>query len=186
MLLTLTGGAGAGKTTLSAALAVTAPRAPVRILHGDDYYFVGQDQGVWARDGAGIPRLDVGDPRSMDIERLNHDTDQALARAEIVIVDGLFAQQVCLREPHARMDVFVDLPADLRLVRKIQRKCLRDGFPLEVLLQNYLNHRRDAHERHIEPARRHCDIAVDGAQAPATLADQIWSTIADSKPLDNS
>jgi uridine kinase len=92
VLLTLTGGAGAGKTTLAAALAATTPRAPIHVLHGDDYYFTAQDRGVWAYDGTGVPRLDVGDPRSMDIERLNHATDHALSSAAIV-VDGLFAQQ---------------------------------------------------------------------------------------------
>jgi uridine kinase len=85
-----------------------------------------------------------------------------------------------------RFDVFVDLPADLRLARKIQRKCVRDGFPVEVLLRNYLNHRRDAHERHVEPVRHQCDTVVDGAQDPNTLAHQIWSAIADQKLIHNS
>ncbi|MFI6054382.1 hypothetical protein ACIBCO_30360 [Streptomyces violascens] len=79
MLLTLTGGAGAGKTTLAAALVETAPHAPVRVLHGDYYHFSTSDRGVWAPDEAGTPRLDVGDPRSMDTERLARDVGAALA-----------------------------------------------------------------------------------------------------------
>ncbi len=181
MLLTLTGGAGAGKTTLAEEPADTAPAAPARVLHGDDYYFTAQDRGVWACDDTGVPRLDVGDPRSMDVERLGHDTTAALTEAAVVIVDGLFARHVHPQIPCARFDVFVDLPADLRLVRKIQRKCVRDGFPLDVLLRNYLGHRRDAHERHIEPLRHDSDIVVDGALAPDTLARQVWSAIADQQ-----
>lgn len=80
MLLTLSGGAGAGKTALAKELAVTASVGPVRVLHGDDYYFTAQDRGVWACDDTGVPRLDVGDPRSMDVERLSHDTADALVR----------------------------------------------------------------------------------------------------------
>jgi uridine kinase len=126
MLVTLTGGAGAGKTTLARALAATAPRAPaptdpVRVLHGDDYYVTTQDRGVWNRDERGVPRLDVGDPRSMDVERLDQDADAALTAGAVVIVDGMFAHRVGPRTPCVRFDVFVDLAADLRLVRKIQR-----------------------------------------------------------------
>ncbi|WP_245180753.1 hypothetical protein [Streptomyces montanisoli] len=47
MLVTLTGGAGAGKTTLAAALVASAPQAPARVLHGDDYYSKIPERGVW-------------------------------------------------------------------------------------------------------------------------------------------
>ncbi|MEU9101354.1 hypothetical protein [Streptomyces sp. NPDC048361] len=178
MLVTLSGGAGAGKTTLAAALAADAPDGPVRVLHGDDYYVRTPERGVWTHDGTGTPRLDVGDPRSMDGERLSRDTDTALAAAAHVIVDGMFAHHTAPRTQTARFDVFVDLPADLRLARKIARKCLRDGFPLEVLLRNYLDHRRDAHARHVEPLRHSCDLIVDATLAPDVLARTVWQAVA--------
>lgn len=177
MLLTLTSGAGAGKTTLAAALAKTAPRAPVRVLHGDDYYFSTPGRGVWEPDEAGTPRLDVGDPRSMDAERLGRDADAALATAAYVIVDGMFAHHIAPETAHVRFDVFVDLPADLRLARKIRRKCLSEGFPLDVLLRNYIEHRRDAHARHVEPLRHSCDLVVDATLDPPVLAREVWSAI---------
>ncbi|MGG2463840.1 hypothetical protein ACO0M4_29290 [Streptomyces sp. RGM 3693] len=99
----------------------------------------------------------------------------------------MFARHADPQTPHPRFDVFVDLPADLRLARKIQRKCLRDGFPLDVLLRNYLNHRRDAHERHIEPVRNDCDLVVDGAEDPhAALARQVWTGITSKELIHNS
>lgn len=182
MLVTLTGGAGAGKTTLAAALAATAlaatgPDGRVRVLHGDDYYVTSRAHGVWTPDDAGVPRLDVGDPRSMDVERLGRDADTALAGGAVVVVEGMFAHGVDVGTRCARFDVFVELAADLRLVRKIQRKCLRDGFPLDVLLRNYLDHRRDAHELHVEPVRERCDLVVSGADDPAVLAGRIWTAI---------
>ncbi|MFJ8389592.1 uridine kinase [Streptomyces sp. NPDC094438] len=186
MLVTLTGGAGAGKTTLAAALATTASQAPVRVFHGDDYYFDTPERGVWTPDESGILRLDVGDPRSVDLGRLNHDTDTALATASVVIVDGLFARRVAPQVSCGRFDVFVDLPADLRLARKIQRKYLRDGFSLDVLLRNYLQHRRTAHEEHVEPVRNECDLVVDGSAAAEALAQQIWSAIPDDELIHNS
>lgn len=177
MMLTLTGGSGAGKSTLAAALAATAPVAPVRVLHGDDYYF--QDRahgGVWAPDGTGTLRLDVGDPRSVDLARLARDAEAALdsASGAVVVVDGLFARQVAVPGARPRFDVFVDLAADLRLARKIRRKCLRDGFPLDVLLDNYLRYRRDAHDKHVEPVRHTCDLIVAGDGDPDVVARQVW------------
>ncbi|MFH8382372.1 uridine kinase [Kitasatospora sp. NPDC018058] len=181
MLVTLTGGAGAGKTTLAGALAVVAGPGPVRVLHGDDYYFAepGCGRGVWAPDEGGAPRLDMGDPRSVDEGRLAVDVDAALGEARVVIVDGLFARRVAPQRPCRRFDVFVDLAADLRLVRKIERKCVAGGFPLEVLLRNYVGQRRAAHERHVEPLRRECDLVVDGALAPEVLAGLVWSAAAE-------
>jgi uridine kinase len=177
MLVTVSGGSGAGKTTLASELAGTTSIGPVRLLHGDDYYVTDRERGVWVRDEWDVPRLDVGDPASLDLERLSLDAGAALNAAGVVIVDGLFARLVEPRVSCARFDVFVDLPADLRLVRKIRRKCLRDGFPLDVLLRNYVEHRRDAHERHVEPLRDRCDLVVDGGLDPGSLARQIGSAI---------
>ena len=176
MLLTLTGGAGAGKTTLAAALAATAPRTPVTVLHGDDFYFRTPGRGVWLPDEAGVPRLDVGDPRSLDLAALTRAAENALAESAVVIVDGLFARRVAPATAAPRFDVFVHLPADLRLVRKIRRKCLGEGFPLDVLLRNYAD-RRAAHERHVEPERAECDLVVDGGADAAELAGQVWSAV---------
>ncbi|MFD7919829.1 hypothetical protein ACFV3R_11460 [Streptomyces sp. NPDC059740] len=74
--------------------------------------------------------------------------------------------------------MFVDLAADLRLVRKIERKCLREGSPLEVLLSNYRNHRRAAHDKHVEPLRHRCDLVVDGNLAAEVPARQVWTAVA--------
>ncbi|MFD8706222.1 hypothetical protein ACFV1W_27070 [Kitasatospora sp. NPDC059648] len=111
----------------------------------------------------------------MDAGRLAADVDAALGEARVVVVDKLFARTVSPLRPSGRLDVFVDLPADLRLARKIGRKCVAGGFPLAVLLRNYVGHRRAAHERHVEPLRARCDLVVDGALAPEVLAGQVWA-----------
>ncbi len=71
--------------------------------------------------------------------------------------------------------MFVDLDADLRLVRKIRRKCVQGDFPLDVLLRNYTEARRDAFLCHIEPLRDQCALVVDGARPADENAAVIWA-----------
>jgi uridine kinase len=178
VLVTLTGGAGAGKTTLALALAAT-------VVHLDDYYHVADSgRGGWILDDGGTPRLDVGDPRSIDFVAVDAAVDQALGGSAVVVVDGLFAIDVRPSTPCARLDVFVDLAADLRLARKIYRKCVVGDFPVEVLLGNYVDHRRAAHDRHVEPAGARCDLVVDGRLPADQLADQIRRAVDELSPDD--
>ncbi|MDG4826375.1 hypothetical protein O7635_31375 [Asanoa sp. WMMD1127] len=176
LLLTLTGGAGAGKTTLAAALA--ADRAGITVLHQDDFYFHDDPaRGVWLPDAGGIPRLDVGDPRSLDLAALDRDATTALGASTVVIVEGMFAHRTTPASPHTRFDVYVDVPADLRLARKIERQCVRGTVPLDRLLSNYVRHRRTAHARHTEPARDTAHLVLDGELPVATLAARTWQAI---------
>jgi uridine kinase len=177
VLLTLTGGSGAGKTTIAEAFDDAV------VLHGDDYYVTGRDRGVWIRDRTGTPRLDVGDPRSIDSGQITADTEAALRTHDLVIVEGLFAAGIRPAVPHRRVDVFVDLAADLRLARKIHRKCVLGDFPPAVLLANYLDHRRAAHERHVEPVRGHCDLVVDGGRPATAVMVEIRALFECAGPL---
>ena len=172
MLITLTGGAGSGKTTLAEALATQG----ATVVHGDDHYFSSPAEGgIWTRDDDGSgPWLDVGDPASMDWSRLEQDASDALAGGGVVVVEGLFARMLTPKVACRRLDVFVDLAADLRLARKIERKCVRGGFPLEVLLRNYVT-RRVQHERHVEPLRAECALVVDGGAPAEISAKAVWA-----------
>lgn len=70
----------------------------------------------------------------------------------------------------------VDVAAGLRLARKIRRKCVEGGFPLGVLLRNYLTRRREQHETFVEPLRGKCGLVVDGA-APVEAAAEVWGAV---------
>ena len=185
MLLTLTGGAAAGKTTLAAALVETfAPRA-VSVLHIDDYYFATTSDGVWVADQDGVPRLDVGDPRSVDFARLETALG-GLPPDAVVVIEGMFAQRVGPRTGAGRLDVFVDVPADIRLARKIERQCVNGSVPLKVLLHNYIQFRRRAHETYVEPARHRCDLIVDGTRPVTELAALIRTALTARLPSNRT
>lgn len=72
--------------------------------------------------------------------------------ARVVIVEGLFV----LHEPrvHERMDlsVFIDVPADERLLRRVRRDCAERRVDLEETLRLYERFVRPMHERFVQPA----------------------------------
>ncbi|GIF21939.1 uridine kinase [Actinoplanes tereljensis] len=161
MLVTISGGAGAGKTTLATALA--GQRNGVVVLHLDDYCHEARD---------------VGDPSSVDFANLDADVAGALASQAVVVAEGMFAFRVGVAaKPGARFDVFADLPADLRLARKIRRQCVEGETELDLLLTNYVTYRRAAHERHVEPARQIADLVVSTESPAEQLAAVIWQAI---------
>jgi len=51
------------------------------------------------------------------------------------------------------LKVFVDTPADLRLMRRIQRDVAERGRSLESVLRQYLQTVRPMHERYVEPTK---------------------------------
>jgi uridine kinase len=80
--------------------------------------------------------------------------------APLVIVEGLFT----LWWPEVRrgldFTVFVDAPADIRLMRRIRRDLLERGRTVTSVLDQYLRSVRPMHERFIEPTRSHADLVI--------------------------
>ena len=64
------------------------------------------------------------------------------------------------------LTVFVDAPADLRLIRRIRRDEAERGRSAESVIQQYLRFVRAAQARFIDPARHICDIVVACEAAP--------------------
>lgn len=58
------------------------------------------------------------------------------------------------------LTVFVDAPADLRLIRRILRDEAERGRSAESVIRQYLRFVREAHARFTEPAKHVCDIVV--------------------------
>ena len=85
---------------------------------------------------------------------------ETVASARLILVDGLFT--LWWEEVRSLLDlkVFVDAPADLRLMRRIQRDVTERGRSLESVLRQYLQTVRPMHERYVEPTKIHADLVV--------------------------
>lgn len=79
---------------------------------------------------------------------------------DVVIVEGI----LLFHFPEARelldIKIFVDTPADIRLLRRIRRDIRDRGRTLDSVTQQYLRTVRPMHEEFVEPSKRHADVII--------------------------
>ena len=83
-----------------------------------------------------------------------------VARTDVVIVDGILLYW----DPRVRslcdIKIFVDVEADIRLIRRIRRDIRVRGRQLNDILDQYLATVRPMHEEFVEPTKHFADIIV--------------------------
>jgi uridine kinase len=67
------------------------------------------------------------------------------------------------------LKIFIDTPADLRLIRRLRRDVAERGRTPENIIEQYLTTVRPSHERFIEPSKRYADVIIPegGLNRPA-------------------
>ena len=82
--------------------------------------------------------------------------------APVILVDGI----LIFAEPELRdlMDIkiFVDVEADIRLIRRIERDTRERGRTLDSTIVQYLDTVRPMDLEFVQPSRRHADIILPG------------------------
>ncbi len=82
--------------------------------------------------------------------------------APVILVDGI----LIFAEPELRglMDIkiFVDVEADIRLIRRIERDTRERGRTLDSTIFQYLDTVRPMDLEFVQPSRRHADIILPG------------------------
>ncbi|MCR4676372.1 MAG: uridine kinase [Sphaerochaetaceae bacterium] len=80
--------------------------------------------------------------------------------APLIILDGLFI----LNDPEIRklldLKIFVDTPADIRFIRRLQRDIQERGRTMESVIKQYLEVVRPGHQNYIEPTKEFADIII--------------------------
>jgi uridine kinase len=191
ILVGITGGTASGKSTLASDL-VAAMRGRAVLVSQDWYY----------RDQSRLPpeqekELNFDHPNAFDAALLRHDLRELKARraveapqydyathrrvrrtvrvepADMIVLDGL----LILHDPALRRlldySVFVDVPADIRLARRVRRDVADRRIPVEETLRLYLKFVRPMHERFVRPTARHATTVwhpENDPKYPAKLA----------------
>jgi uridine kinase len=183
----LAGGSNSGKTTITARLSELMGPERLSLIKLDSYYVVRSDEPLEVRAAANYDHPDAFDwdllndhlaaltaGASVEVPIYDysiHDrSDQSeIVEAARVVVEGILV----LWEPRLRerfdLKFFVDTPADVRIIRRLQRDVAERGRTPESILDQYLDTVRPSHELFIEPSKRYADVIVPegGLNRPA-------------------
>lgn len=182
------GGSSSGKTTISERLVELTGQRHVSRIELDSYYKVRSDETLEERSQA-----DYDHPDAFDWDLLN-DHLAALANGasvpvpiydfaqhnrsgetrevhpnRIVVVDGILVLYDRSLRDRFDLKIFVDTAPDVRLIRRLQRDVAERGRTPETVIDQYLTTVKPAHERFIEPSKRHADVIIPegGLNRPA-------------------
>jgi uridine kinase len=187
-LIGVAGGSNSGKTTIAERLADLIGIDDLSLIRLDSYYISRPEDPIEVRAGANYDHPDAFDWDLLNdhIEALtagasvevpvydytNHersDQNMIVTAGKVVVVEGILV----LWEPRLRerfdLKIFVDTPADLRVIRRLRRDVAERGRTPESIVDQYLATVRPAHELFIEPSKRYADVIVPegGLNRPA-------------------
>ena len=165
IIIGIAGGSASGKTSLAKRLKREFEDTnSVIIIRQDDYY---NDQAKMTMD----ERLKVNydHPFAFDNNLLAKHLNELRARSDIIelvephdviVVEGLFVLEDESIRKNLDIKVFVDTPADVRFIRRLNRDVRDRGRSLDNVIAQYMNTVRIMHEQFIEPSKRYADVIV--------------------------
>lgn len=179
LVIGIAGGTGSGKSTIA--------RAIVSEFRGEDVIHIQHD--AYYRDRPDLTpeqraRVNYDHPSSLDnallvehldtllgwrrIERPNYDfvthrrkaNCTAVEPAPIVIVEGILLFEDRRLVDRFDIKLFVDTPADIRILRRIRRDMKERGRSFDEIRKQYYETVRPMHEAFVEPTRRLADLII--------------------------
>ena len=75
------------------------------------------------------------------------------------------------------LKVFVDTPADIRYIRRLNRDIKERGRTIESVVSQYLKTVRPMHEQFVEPSKNFADIIVPGGGQNEAAVDLLRTKI---------
>ena len=179
LIIGICGGTGSGKTTVVNKILDILPENQVAILSQDSYYKDNSNLSIEERKSV---NFDHPDAIEFDL-LLNHINELKKGHTiqepiysyitctrsaetipveskDVILIEGILLftderiRNIC------NIKVFVDAPADERLMRVIKRDTVERGRDIEQTLKRYLDTVKPMHEQFIEPTKRFADIIV--------------------------
>lgn len=202
--IAVVGGTGAGKTTISNAILQRVGSHNIAYIPHDAYYKDLQDIPLAQPDIRNfdhpdaletilmtkhIQQLQQWQPVHIPIYDFTHHRRtgqfQRVEPQPIILVEGI----LIFSEPSLRelfdIKIFVDIDADIRFIRRLQRDILERGRTVESVISQYLTTVRPMHLQFVEPSRRYADVIIPeggfNTVAIDMVADRIRSMLRDQQ-----
>lgn len=169
-IIAIAGGSGSGKTTIVRELQKRV--GPLSVISLDSYYL--DRTGLSAEAKA---EINYDEPAALDLELLADHIETLAAGKEalipqydfathtrrseaialrvenVLIVEGLFALYPERIRNRADLKIFVDVDADRRLARRLERDVAERGRTFKEVLHQYFLCVKPMHEAYIEPSK---------------------------------
>ncbi len=179
VVIGIAGGTGSGKTTIANVILERVGADKIAFLPHDAYY---KDLGNLPTAHRELRNFDHPDAleSKLLIEHLEtlrtwtpvdipvydfttHSRTTKTRRIEpkpVILVDGI----LIFAEPALKdlfdVKIFVDTPADVRFIRRLQRDIAERGRTVESVINQYQTTVRPMHEEFVEPSKRHADVII--------------------------
>ena len=166
-IIGIAGGTASGKSTLARKLAEGLADLSVTVIGMDKYFKA--EKPVHRAPLTGQDWPDFNSPDSFHLDQLVTDLDALVAgqeASEVVIIEGLMTLQHAPLRERLHLKVFVDAPADERIVRRLRRNMAERGLSFEEIAAYYLQAVRFRHEEFVEPTRWFADVIINGLTLP--------------------
>ena len=191
----IAGGSGSGKTTVTAALMERLGNLAT-LLQQDWYY---RDQSALSPEQRAALNYDHPDAQETDllVEHLGtlregntvavpqYDFATHTRREDTVlvapcpwlVVEGINALAHERLRACCDLTVYVDAPADIRFIRRLQRDVAERGRTSESVITQYLAQVRPMHDRYVEPCKHVADLVLSGEAPIEESVNQILARL---------
>jgi uridine kinase len=179
LIIGICGGTGSGKTTVVNKILEILPANHVAILSQDSYYKDNSNISIEER-----KHINFDHPDSIEFDLLYKHINELkkgnsiekpiysyitctrsaetihIESKDVILIEGILLFTDKRIRDICNVKVFVDAPADERLLRVIKRDIIERGRNVEQTLNRYIDTVKPMHEQFIEPTKRYADIIV--------------------------
>ncbi|MCL2023225.1 MAG: AAA family ATPase [Oscillospiraceae bacterium] len=175
------GGSASGKTTFTDTLAVAFTHDP-QVFHMDDYFKPEALRPYSKAPITGKMYIDDNHPDTMDLLALRRDLAAAIAENQggVIIVEGLLTlwdEELC---GLLDLKIFVDCPADERIVRRLKRN-MKWRQKFDDIAAVYLDLVRYRHDEYVESTKWRADFFVNGSSPSVKVVEMLVGYVEESR-----
>jgi len=187
-LIGVAGGTSSGKTTIAQRLADILGNEHLGLIRLDAYYLRRTGQPMEER-----AAVNYDHPDAFDWDLLAEHLDELLAGrpapipvydyaihdrtddidwvqpCPVIVIEGILVLWAAELRNKFDLRIFVDTPADLRLIRRLRRDVAERGRTPDSVMDQYMATVRPSHDDFIEPSRAYADVIIPegGLNRPA-------------------
>jgi uridine kinase len=196
MIVGISGGTGAGKTTIAKKIIAEIGESKIAYLPQDLYYRDMGDMPVADRAQINFDHPDAYDNALMlhqlELLRNGQSIDRPIYNFSthsrqpetihvkplpVIIAEGILV----FNDPRMRdlmdLKIFVDCDPDIRFIRRLQRDIRERGRIVESVISQYLSTVRPMHQQYVAPSMHYADIILPGVGDNQAAVDLIIDKI---------